>query len=335
MPPITKRRTTRLGAVGLALVTALTVAAAPASAAGPSITAPDGTIRPLGGSQVTGPSGSPWVLRSNVLFNTPATGAAFDATYAKGWRSYPNGTSDAYDRNRISAVDGALQIKTEMVNGKAVGAAGTFVAPDDGNPATDERDFLGGAFELVFQVLPLPGQTSAAYIGMVGQLWPSPSPTVCQFGFNGKPPSDGKGGCWEDGEMDFPEVFNSDTGQVVVFHHGLGERANQNILQKVTQTDLRVWHTARTEWIPPRQAADGTLSGGSVRYYLDGYLIGEVTDQANIPRENMRWVLQSAAGSSDMSNAAPGALIRIDRATSYGLGKAAGGTYTVPSQPVR
>ena len=83
---------------------------------------------------------------------------------------------------------------------------------------------------------------------------------------------------WSDGEIDFPEG-NLDAS-VAAFMHYRGNPEDQDVYRSGATFDA--WHTAVIEWTPQ-----------SVRFILDGTVIGESRDQAKIPAEPMHWVLQT------------------------------------------
>jgi hypothetical protein len=81
-----------------------------------------------------------------------------------------------------------------------------------------------------------------------------------------------------DGEIDFPE--GDLTGSMCAFMHRTGATSGSDQDAYCTTTGFRDWHTAVIEWAP-----------GSVRFLLDGRLIGHSTSR--IPNTPMRWVLQT------------------------------------------
>jgi beta-glucanase (GH16 family) len=83
---------------------------------------------------------------------------------------------------------------------------------------------------------------------------------------------------WSDGEINFPEG-NLD-GPISGFLHHRGAPERQNVYR--TGADFYAWHTAVIEWTPQ-----------SVRFILDGTLIGESRDRTKIPDRPMHWVLQT------------------------------------------
>ncbi|MEU4215679.1 fibronectin type III domain-containing protein [Actinoplanes sp. NPDC026623] len=101
------------------------------------------------------------------------------------------------------------------------------------------------------------------------------------------------------GELDWPE--GSLTGTMDGFMHYADPNGGQDWAPSGVAF-ASGWHTATTEWLP-----------GSVKYYLDGTLIGSFTTKTpNLP---MHWVLQSESGSS--SRPTGSGHIKIDWLTIY------------------
>lgn len=97
-------------------------------------------------------------------------------------------------------------------------------------------------------------------------------------------------GAWpEDGEIDFPEGSLTETIGAFVHHRGATTGSDQDAYE--TGARFTRWHTAVTEWSP-----------GSVRFYLDGHLVGHATDR--IPDTPMHWVIQTE---TDISSTPPAA----------------------------
>jgi hypothetical protein len=104
------------------------------------------------------------------------------------------------------------------------------------------------------------------------------------------------------GEIDWPE--GSLTGTMEGFMHYADPDGGQDWAPS-NVAFASGWHTATTEWLP-----------GSVKYYLDGALIGNFTTK--IPNTPMHWVLQSESGSSSRPTGA--GHIKIDWLTVYTRG---------------
>ena len=105
---------------------------------------------------------------------------------------------------------------------------------------------------------------------------------------------------WPDhGEIDWPE--GDLTGSMEGFMHHADPSGGQEYAASGVAF-ASGWHTATTEWLP-----------GSVRYYLDGTLVGSFTTQ--VSGYPMHWVLQSeSAGASTPTGAGH---LRIDWAVIY------------------
>ena len=101
------------------------------------------------------------------------------------------------------------------------------------------------------------------------------------------------------GEIDWPE--GSLTGTMDGFMHYADPNGGQDWAPS-NVAFASGWHTATTEWLP-----------GSVKYYLDGTLVGSFTTK--IPDLPMHWVLQSESGSS--SRPTGSGHIKIDWLTVY------------------
>ena len=81
-----------------------------------------------------------------------------------------------------------------------------------------------------------------------------------------------------DGEIDFPE--GDLTGNIEAHMHRQNGRSGDDQDTFHTETRFRSWHTAVIEWRP-----------NSVRFILDGAVVGEVTSR--VPATPMHWVIQT------------------------------------------
>ncbi|MDG4864377.1 glycoside hydrolase family 16 protein [Streptomyces sp. T-3] len=97
------------------------------------------------------------------------------------------------------------------------------------------------------------------------------------------------GGC----EADFPEQNWTDT--ITAFHHPCSGEGQGYFPTGERWTD---WHTVSTEWTPD-----------SVRFYLDGRLVGE--DTRGVPDQPLDWVLQNESALYG-PYAAPGSSAQLD-----------------------
>ena len=98
---------------------------------------------------------------------------------------------------------------------------------------------------------------------------------------------------WSDGEIDFPE--GNLNGSISEFMHHKGNPQDQE--QYHTSTTYGGWHTAVIEWTPQ-----------SVKFLLDGTVIGNDTNTAVIPTKPMHWVLQTETTETGPTNTAAGNL---------------------------
>lgn len=83
---------------------------------------------------------------------------------------------------------------------------------------------------------------------------------------------------WADGEINFPEGDLTD--RAWGFMHYRGDPTAQDWYR--TSATFAGWHTAVLEWTPT-----------SVRFTMDGRVVGTSTDVTKIPRTPMHWVLQT------------------------------------------
>lgn len=102
------------------------------------------------------------------------------------------------------------------------------------------------------------------------------------------------------GEIDWPE--GDLTGSMEGFMHYADPNGGQDQTGSTGVAFASGWHTATTEWLP-----------GSVKYYLDGTLVGSFTTK--VSSYPMHWVLQSESASS--SRPAGSGHIQIDWAVVY------------------
>jgi beta-glucanase (GH16 family) len=83
---------------------------------------------------------------------------------------------------------------------------------------------------------------------------------------------------WSDGEINFPEGELG--GNTWAFMHHRNRPVEQDWFSSPAL--LEQWHTAVIEWTPD-----------TVRFLLDGALLGESKDRRLIPRVPMHWILQT------------------------------------------
>lgn len=113
---------------------------------------------------------------------------------------------------------------------------------------------LYGRYAIRFRADAVPGYKAAWLLWPQSEVWP------------------------RDGEIDFPEGSFTGTIEGFVHHQGATSAGDQDAYSTTARwTD---WHTAVIEWAP-----------GSVKFYLDGTLVGHSTSR--IPNTPMRWVIQT------------------------------------------
>jgi hypothetical protein len=112
---------------------------------------------------------------------------------------------------------------------------------------------------------------------------------------------------WGEGEIDFPE--GELTSQTNLYQHNLGSNPGGTSLQVEGISNWSDWHTATVEWVP----------GKTLRYYMDGKLIAQETNPANIPTTMHSWVVQTGAmdGSSNGAPDSSDGHLLIDWAVAY------------------
>jgi hypothetical protein len=134
-----------------------------------------------------------------------------------------------------------------------------------------------GRYAIRFRADPVPGYTTAWL------LWPDDNN-------------------WPEGEIDFPEAGDL-TGTIQAFMHHRGDPQAQEAYS--TNVGYSSWHTAVIEWTPT-----------SVKYILDGTVIGNDTNTSVLPDTPMRWTIQTETSASGPSDSAAGN-VQIDWATMY------------------
>jgi len=95
----------------------------------------------------------------------------------------------------------------------------------------------------------------------------------------------------EDGEIDFPEGSLDSTVGAYMHYQGATSGGQQDGYS--SNTTYTSWHTYTLEWTPKY-----------VEFLVDGQVIGDSTDTANIPDTPMHWVLQTE---SDLNSSKPSA----------------------------
>ena len=186
-------------------------------------------------------------------FNTRAAAGTVDKIYAGSVSSYD---FDNYHPEQESVHDGVLDIT--LANGKG---AGVVLGPPESRWGQTY-----GRFSVRFKAV------GATGYGTAMMLWPSDRA--------GCP-----GGCWSDGEIDFPE---GNLGGTMWAHHhplncvygGDSSHADCNSADSEhTDVSFTGYHQVTTEWTP-----------SSVKYFIDSRLVHQVTH--DVPTRNHRMTLQ-------------------------------------------
>lgn len=133
-------------------------------------------------------------------------------------------------------------------------------------PAIGGRSWSGqmyGRYAVRFKTDPVPGYKIAWL------LWPSSND-------------------WSQGEIDFPE--GSLNGSISGSSHDVNGNPSRNAWYVDTRTEMNRWRTATIEWKP-----------GRITYTLDSQS-WTTTDSSALPRNPMRWALQTE---TEISSQAP------------------------------
>jgi len=219
-------------------------------------------------------------------FKTAAVPGKAYSVYDKSIVGY--GNVSQYREANVSAHHGVLDLNIPGSSAKVnpgTGAAVIFGPPE----SVWGQKY--GRFEIRFKVVGGRG-TGAAFM-----LWPSDRP--------GCP-----GGCWSDGEIDFPEGWFS--SNIKLYQHTITKCEDRgyvycgNYVSKDTGVKWDGWHTASIEWKPK-----------SLRYRLDDKLIHTETNIKEIPKMKERWTLQ-VVDAQHGSKHAPGH-VYVDWVSKYSL----------------
>jgi hypothetical protein len=114
---------------------------------------------------------------------------------------------------------------------------------------------------------------------------------------------------WSEGEIDFPE--GELTSSTNLNQHRVGANPEQKSLMLENVSNWTDWHTATIDWIP----------GKALYYYMDGKLIAQETNPANVPSTPRKWIVQ-AASVDESANGAPDSSkghLYIDWAVAYAM----------------
>ena len=182
---------------------------------------------------------------------------SFPSAVSRTWGAYPYPWQDSPRNGRyhpgktVSWHDGMADIWLHTERGEHLVAA---LAPKINGPKEGEGQ-LYGRYAIRFRAESIPGYKAAWLLWPTSEVWP------------------------RDGEIDFPE--GSFDGLIDAFMHRRGATFGGD--QDVHAAGVPFasdWHTAVIEWSP-----------GSVKFYLDGRLVGHSTSR--VPNRPMRWVIQN------------------------------------------
>jgi hypothetical protein len=232
------------------------------------------TLAPLRGRAGGPPTGD---VVSNGVTWTPALVEDFTVAAGPGavraaypsMALYPEGSGGGkyLADQTVTVHDSIFDIQVRHIGTVDAGAAMAVLTPD---PSGTWIGWTGGRFAFRFRADP-----SAVGYGGVFQLWPTSN-------------------VWGEGEMDFPEgAFDSG---INLYHHEVGANPQNNYTVAQGLGSWDPWRVAVIEWVP----------GVSARYYLDGNLVGEVTNPAQVATTAHNFVVQTAAH-TDTADGAPDA----------------------------
>ena len=89
---------------------------------------------------------------------------------------------------------------------------------------------------------------------------------------------------WSEGEIDFPE--GELTSSTNLNQHRVGNNPGEKSLMVENVSNWTDWHTATIDWIP----------GKAIYYYMDGKLVAQETNPANVPTTPHKWIVQTGSG---------------------------------------
>jgi beta-glucanase (GH16 family) len=240
-------------------------------------------------NSATDPSGQPmpvgnlpgWTQKFSDDFRTSVALGNFPQAVSSKWKAYPDGWHDT-SGNGTYKPSRVVSIQNGVMNLHVHTENGVHMvsAPEPVIPGATGREGgqTYGRYAMRFRADAVPGYKTAWL------LWPDSEN-------------------WSDGEIDFPE--GDLTGTVNAFMHHKGNPTAQDGYS--TAATYGAWHTAVVEWTPQ-----------SVKFSLDGSVIGTSTNTANIPSTPMHWVLQTEtalSGGAPADSAAGD--VQIDWVTAY------------------
>jgi len=186
-------------------------------------------------------------------FSVPVPTGKFPAAVSGKWWAYPDGWQDT-SRNGTYSPSKVVSIHDGVMDMHLRTENGvSLVSAPEPKLAGTSRGQLYGRYAVRYKADPVVGY-KVAWL-----LWPDTDK-------------------WSDGEINFPEG-NLDDSVAAYMHHRGNPRDQDEYLSAAT---FDAWHTAIIEWTPQ-----------SVRFILDGTVLGESRDRAVLPVKPMHWVLQT------------------------------------------
>ena len=195
------------------------------------------------------------VFADDFTANVPL--GSFPSAVSSKWSVYQDGWHDTthngtYTPSQVlSEHDGVLDMFLHTVNGVHMVAA---PLPKIAGAPGSEGGLQYGRYAVRFKADALHGYKTAWLLWPDSERWPS------------------------GGEIDFPEGDLDSAGCAFMHHINGSGGGDQEVF--CTHTPYTDWHTAVTEWTP-----------GSVKYYMDGQLIGSTTNR--VPDSPMHLVIQT------------------------------------------
>jgi beta-glucanase (GH16 family) len=212
-------------------------------------------------------------------FTTDVPLGQFPSAVSTKWTAYADGWKDTSKNGRYSPSK-VLSVGSGVLNMYLHTENGVHMvaAPQPKlNGPGRSGGLLYGRYAVRYKADPLPGY-KAAWL-----LWPDSND-------------------WTDGEIDFPEG-NLDRKTYAFMHHR-GTPTAQDAF--ATTAGFDAWHTAVTEWTPQ-----------SVKFYLDGVLVGSTANTAMIPNTPMHWVLQTETALNSVPADSAAGNVQVDWVAAY------------------
>jgi hypothetical protein len=200
----------------------------------------------------------------NTCSSLPASTKSKWWDYPDGWRD-TSGTCDYEPSQTLSISDDTLDMFIHTSSSGACMAAAPIAKLPDAVDSSNGQ--LYGMYSVRMRSDAVPGYLAAFLLWPDNGIWP------------------------QDGEIDFPNGELNGTVGAFLHHQGGSSGSDQDAY--ITSTAFTGWHTYTLEWTP-----------NYVKFLIDGQVIGDSTNQSEIPNTPMHWVMQTE---SDLSGAKPAA----------------------------